>query len=216
MTDKSVIIIADETPKGFSDDKGTMLIGDKPLIKHVFDSVHSIVDEVIIVTTTQEQTDLYAKLLPKTVKFTINDQLAQNPLSGAIAGFEVAQGKYALVLPFDSPFVDKQLAMFLLDVAVGKTAAVPRTPDNEVEPLCSVYQISMVMETAKQVAAEGIADMQTLVENLRGVRYISTTVIEQMDPELRSFFSINTLLDLKRAAVMLQGKPKRTKQQRKK
>lgn len=218
MLDTSVIILANETAKGFSEDKGTILLDNKALIRHVFDIVNSIADEVVIVTNTQECANAYAKLLPKTAKFAIDNQhqQTQSPLSGAITGFETAQGNYSLLLPYDAPFVNKELAEFLLDLAIGKMAAVPRTPDNEIEPLCSAYQTKAVLEIAKQaIAEEDVDDLFLLVEKLRGVRYISMSVIEQIDPELRSFFRVSTPLDLKRAAVMLQGKPKRLSKQRK-
>jgi molybdenum cofactor guanylyltransferase len=208
LLDKSAIILAGGTSKGFPEDKGTLLLGNKTLIQRVFAIVDPIVDEVVIVTSTQERADIYAKLLPETAKFAIDNQPGQGPLNGAITGFEAAQGKYSLLLPYDAPFVSEELAALILDLSIGKTAVVPRNPDNEIEPLCSAYQTKLVLETAKQVAAEGATDLQTLVEALRGVRFLSTMVIKQIDPELRSFFSVNTPLDLKRAAVMLQGKPK--------
>ncbi len=211
VLDKSAIILAGGTSRGFPEDKGTILLDNKPLIRRVFNIVEPIVDEVIIVTNTQERADMYAKLLPETAKFAIDNPQGHGLLNGAITGFEAAQGTYSMLLPSDSPFISEELSMLLFDLAIGKTAAVPRNPDNEIEPLCSVYQTKLVLETAKQVATEGATDLQTLVEKLRGVRYISTMVIEQIDPELRSFFSVNTPLDLKRAAVMLQGKPNSSK-----
>jgi molybdopterin-guanine dinucleotide biosynthesis protein A len=211
LLERSTIILAGGTSKGFPEDKGTLLLDNKPLIRRVFDIVEPIVDEVIIVTNTQERVDLYTKLLPETAKFAIDNQKTQGPLMGAITGFEAAEGKYSLLLPYDSPFVNEELANLLLDLAIGKTAVVPRNPDNEIEPLCSVYQTKLVLEIAKEVAAEGATDLQTLVEKLRGVRFLSTMVIEQIDPELRSFFSVNGPVDLKRAAVMLQGKPNSSK-----
>lgn len=205
--------------KGFSKDKGTMLIDNKALIRHVFDAVNPVVDEVIIVTSTQERMHEYAKFLPKTVKFiTTDNNQQQSPslLNGAITGLEIAQGKYALLLPYDAPLFSRELAIFLLDLAIGKMAAVPRSSKNEIEPLCSAYQTKAVLEIAKQVVAEDMmADLFVLVEKLRGVRYISMSVIEQMDLEMKTFFRINTPLDIKRATVMLQGKNKQQYRKRK-
>jgi GTP:adenosylcobinamide-phosphate guanylyltransferase len=42
-----------------------------------------------------------------------------------------------------------------------------------------------------------------MVNKLLGIRYVSTLVIEQLDNGLRTFFNINTLLDLKKAETML-------------
>lgn len=208
MLDKSAIILAGGSSNGFSEDKGAMLLDGKALIRRVFDSVEPIVDEVIIATDSQERADLYSKLLPETAKFVIDNQNMQGPLIGAITGFEAAQGKYAILLPYDAPFISEELVTLLFDLAVGKTAAIPRNPDNKTEPLCSVYQTKLVLETAKTVVETGFVDLQSMVEKLRGVRFISTMVIEQIDPELHSFFSVNTPLDLKRATMMLQGKKK--------
>jgi len=47
-----------------------------------------------------------------------------------------------------------------------------------------------------------------MVNKLRGVRYISTLVLQQLEPELRTFFNINTPLDLKKAELMLSLKGK--------
>jgi molybdopterin-guanine dinucleotide biosynthesis protein A len=212
MLDKSAaIILANELSKGLPEDKGITLLCNKPLIRYVFNSVKPIVDEVIIVTNTQERADKYAAVLPKTAQFVIDRHVTPSSLSGTIAGFEAVQGKYALLLPYDSPFVNKELAMFLLDLAGGKTAVIPRNTDNEIEPLCAVYQTKTALETAKKVATEGAGDLQTFVEKLRGVRYISKMIVEQIDPELHSFFSINSLLDLKSATVIIQGKNKPSK-----
>lgn len=203
--DRSAIILSGGNSTRFGEDKGTVLLGDKPLIRHAFDNIKNIVDEVIIVTKNKERADSYAKLLPEDAKFIIDSQETQGPLIGALTGFEAAQGKYSILLPFDAPFVSEELAMLLFDLCIGKTATVPRNPDNEIEPLCAVYQTKAAQDMASKLVNECVLDMHSLVENLRGVRYISTMVIEQIDPELRSFFNVNTPLDLKRAAVMLQG-----------
>jgi molybdopterin-guanine dinucleotide biosynthesis protein A len=216
LLDTSAVILANETSQVFSKDKATMILGNKALIRHVFDAVNPIVDEVILVTNTQEASDTYAKLLPKTVKFAIdNQQSTQSLLSGTIAGFEIAQGKYALLLPYDAPFFSREIAEFLLNLTIDKMAAVPRTPNNNVEPLCSAYQTKAVLEIAKQAILEDITiDLHLLIEKLRGVRYISMSVIEQIDPEMKSLFYINTPVDFKRATIMLQGKQKHQNRQK--
>jgi molybdopterin-guanine dinucleotide biosynthesis protein A len=43
-----------------------------------------------------------------------------------------------------------------------------------------------------------------MVDRLRNVRYVSTLVLQQLDPELRTFFNVNTPLDLRKAELMLR------------
>jgi hypothetical protein len=63
------------------------------------------------------------------------------------------------------------------------------------------------LEAAKTAVNEGRRDMRAMIEKMRGVRYISTMVIQQLDPDLRTFFNVKTSMDLKKAGVMI--KPRR-------
>ena len=47
-------------------------------------------------------------------------------------------------------------------------------------------------------------NVRAMIEKLRGVRYVSTLVIQQLDPELRTFFNINTPADLKKAYAIVK------------
>jgi molybdopterin-guanine dinucleotide biosynthesis protein A len=55
--------------------------------------------------------------------------------------------------------------------------------------------------------------MQAMVNKLNGVRYVSTLVIEQLDSGLKTFFNVNTPLDLRKAEAMLsQGMGRKPRQ----
>jgi molybdopterin-guanine dinucleotide biosynthesis protein A len=114
-----------------------------------------------------------------------------------------------LLLPFDTPFVSKEVVSLLFELCLGKAAAIPRWPNEQIEPLHAVYQTKLALEAAKSAVSEGKLTMRAMIEKLRGVRYVSTLVIQQLDPDLRAFFNINTPLDLKKAMAMV--KPGRVK-----
>jgi molybdopterin-guanine dinucleotide biosynthesis protein A len=206
--DRSAIILAGGSSTRFGEDKGVIKLGQKPLIRHAVDTVSGLVEEIIIVTNSKERANTYSKLLPANVKFTFDSTESNGPLIGALAGFETAQGKYSLLLPFDAPFASKEVISLLFELCIGKTATIPRWPNDDIEPLHAVYQTKAALEAAKKVVDQGELRLRVMIEELRGVRYISTLVIEQLDPELRTFFNVNTPLDLKKAASMLQ--PRKT------
>ena len=206
---RSAIILAGGSSKGFTNDKGVLELGGKTLLNHVINSVEGLVEEVIVVASSQEQADSYSKLVfSKKVRFVIDVWGPKGPLAGALTGFEAAEGEYSALLRFDSPFISSEVLSLLLDCCVGKAAAVPRWTDQEIEPLHAVYNTKQAIQATKEALAEDGSDMQTMVENLHGVRYVSTMVIEQLDPDFKTFFYINTPLDLRKAAVM--GKPRKT------
>jgi molybdopterin-guanine dinucleotide biosynthesis protein A len=209
--DKSVIILAVDSPGKFGEDKGVLLLDNKPVLKHVVDAVKGIVDETIIVTNSKERAESYAKIVSPKVRFVFDADESKGLLSAALAGFEAAEGKYSLLLPFDSPFVSPDVVTLLFDCCVGKSADIARSPDCEVEALHAVYNTKVALETAKEALANGEHDVEAIVNKLRGVRYMSTMVIEQLDPDFKTFFRIITPLDLKKAVVMLKPRTSTSK-----
>ncbi len=204
MTATSAVVLAGGSSSRFGDDKGVVKLAGKPLIGHVVDAVRSIVDETIVVTSSAERVTEYKQLVPDCVKFIVDIRESKGPLIGSLTGFNVASGKYALVVPFDTPFVSRELVSLLFELCIGRSAVIPRWPNGQIEPLHAVYQVKAAMPAAEGAMAEGRLDMRGMIERMRGVRFISTLVISEIDPELKSFFNINTRLDLKKAAAMMK------------
>lgn len=207
--DRSAIVLAGGVSSRFGQDKGILKIANKPLIKYVIDAVNPVVDETIVVTNSQDRITEYAKVVATDVRFAIDSCESKGPLIGALTGFGSAHGKYALLLPFDTPFVSREVVSLLFELCLGKAAAIPRWPNEQIEPLHAVYQTKLALEAAQSAVSEGKLTMRAMIEKLRGVRYVSTLVIQQLDPDLRAFFNINTPLDLKKAIAMV--KPGRVK-----
>jgi molybdopterin-guanine dinucleotide biosynthesis protein A len=207
--DRSAIVLAGGFSSRFGEDKGVLKLANKPLIKHVTDAVCSILDETIVVTNSEERMAKYAKLLGANVKFALDSHESKGPLIGALTGFGVANGEYALLLPFDTPFVSKEVVSLLFELCLNRTAAIPRWPNGQIEPLHAVYHTRTALKAAETAVAEGKLNMRAMIERMRGVRFVSTLVVQQLDPDLRTFFNINTPFDLKKAVAMV--KPRGTR-----
>jgi len=207
--DKSAIVLAGGSSSRFGQDKGILELAGKPLLRHAVDAVRPLVDEVVVVTSSQERAATYAKLVPADVRFAVDVGESSSPLMGALTGFSVANGEYALLVGFDMPFVSGDVVSLFFDLCVGKAAVIPRWPNGQIEPLHSVYQTRMALDAAKSAVDEKQLTVRAMVEKLRGVRYVSTLVVQQLDPDFKTFFSVNAPVDLKKAATMV--KPRRTK-----
>lgn len=181
-----------------------MRLANKPLVRYVLDAVDNVVDEKMVVVSSKVQAENFAKVVGSNVNVFIDVDDARSPLAGALTGFEEARGKYGLVLPCDTPFVSRDVLLLLLDLCVDKNAVIPRWPNGYIEPLHAVYCTKLALEAGRSVLGEGKLNMRSMVDALRGVRYVSTLVLEQLDPDLRTFFNVNTLVDLKKAEAMLR------------
>jgi len=204
--DKSAIILAGGFSSRFGQDKGLLQLAEKPIIRHILDVVDTIVDESIIVVSSKSQAEKYSHVVDSRINVFIDEEDAHGPLMGALTGFKRACGRYSLLLPCDTPFLSKDALSLLLELCINRNAVIPRWPNGYIEPLQAVYRTKPACEAAKNALSEGRLNVRSMVDRLRGVRYVSTLVLQELDPELRTFFNINTLMDLKRAELMLRRK----------
>jgi molybdopterin-guanine dinucleotide biosynthesis protein A len=201
---KSAIILAGGFSRRFGSDKALVVLAGKPLVLHVINRVSKAVDEVLVVVSSKEQKNKFETILGEKTNLLIDKNDSQSPLIGAITGFESAKGEYSLLLPCDTPLVSTQIVQFLLDVCINRRAAIPRWPSGYIEPLQAVYHTKSVLTAAKTALRQGKMNMQSMINNLSGVRYVSTMVLAQMEPKLLTFFNVNTPRDLKKADSLLE------------
>jgi len=201
---KAVVILAGGSSKRFGQDKCLIDLAGKPSILRVADRVSSIVNEKVLVAASNAQRQRIANLFNSKVKVVVDKYEGQSPLIGALTGFEFVDAEYSLLLPCDAPFVSAEIASLLFDLCVNKTAVIPRWPNGYVEPLQATYNTKSAVKAAKEALKDGQRDMLSMISYLRGVRYVSTLVLEQYDPNLLTFFNINTPQDLKNAEYMLK------------
>jgi len=204
--DRTAIVLAGGFSSRFGQDKGILELDNKPLIQHVVDAANTVVDETIVVTNSQEGIEKYAKVLGTEVKFVVDLGELRSPLIGALTGFDAAQGEYSLLLPFDTPFVSREVVSLLFELCLNKAAVIPRWPNRHIEPLHAVYKTKHALEAAKTAVTKGKLKVSAMIENLRGVRYVSTLVIQHLDPDLRTFFNVNTPADLKSAVAIARSR----------
>jgi molybdopterin-guanine dinucleotide biosynthesis protein A len=201
---KSAVILAGGFSRRFGRDKGLVVLAGKPLILHVIDRVYKVVDEVLVVVSSEKQKNKFETLLEEKANLVIDKDDSQSPLVGAITGFETANAEYSLLLPCDTPLVSTQIVQFLLDMCANRSAVIPRWPGGYIEPLQAVYRTESALTAAKTALKQGKMNMQSMIDNLSGVRYVSTIVLEQLEPDLLTFFNVNTPQDLNKAEAILK------------
>jgi molybdopterin-guanine dinucleotide biosynthesis protein A len=200
----SAVILAGGFSRRFGQDKGLIDLAGKPLVLHVIDKVSTVVDETVVVVSSSVQKEKLESLLGHKANVVVDKQEAQSPLVGALTGFENAEGVYSLLLPCDTPFISIQITQFLLDICANRGAVIPRWPSGYIEPLQAAYHTKLALTAAKKALEQGKLDLRSMIARLKGVRYVSTIVLRQMDPKLLTFFNVNTTYDLKKAESLLK------------
>lgn len=200
---KSAIVLAGGLSKRFGRDKGLVELAGRPLILHVMEKVSKVTDEITVVVSSTIQRKKLERFLDRKGSVVVDEQKTQSPLVGALTGFSHVRGDYSLLLPSDTPFLSDQVAQLLFELCVKKTAVIPRWPNGYIEPLQAAYYTKSALKAAKIALEQGKLDLRSMIAHLRGVRYLSTMAMEHVDPELMTFFNINTLGDLRKAESLL-------------
>ncbi len=202
--ERSAIILAGGFSTRLGEDKGLVPLIDKPLIKYVLEAADGIIEEKIVVVHSKIQAEKFSKVLDAEAKIVVDKLDLQTPLAGAISGLIETKAKYALLLPCDMPFLSKDILAFLLDICVDRNAVIPRWPNGNIEPLHAAYNVKPALAAAYKALEDKHLTMRAMIERLRGIRYVSTLVLQQLDPKLDVFFNVNTPLDLKRAENLMR------------
>ncbi len=193
------VILAGGRSRRFGENKALVQLAGKPLIVYVHEQLARIVDEIIVVISKLSSRSIYTNLFGKETVILTDLSDVQLPLMGALTGFTYSKGEYTILLPCDTPFVSQKVMKFLLNISKGMSAVIPRWSNGYIEPIQAVYKTHPALEASKGALSKGKLEFRSMISDLKNVRYVSTNVIEKMDPALTSFFNINTLAELRKA-----------------
>ncbi len=124
------------------------------------------------------------------------------PLAGLHAGLEAAQTELAVCVAVDLPFVDPEVLRFLLHCAQGFDAVVPVVCGRP-QPLCAVYRrrVAPVAQTLLEAGGGSVRDLLAQIS----VYFVPEPDLRRIDPELVSFFNVNTPEDYRIALERLKA-----------
>jgi molybdenum cofactor guanylyltransferase len=203
---RSCIILCGGRSRRMGQDKGLMILEDKPLIIHLLETLEELVDEIIIVFRDQNQINSYQKLIndyqihlknhDPQIQLVTDLEKDQGPLVGILTGLSHVKAEGSLVLPCDSPFIsgyfiDKIFKLVKKDKKSESLAIVPTWPDESVEPL-HAYYFKECLPAIENILDMGLRDVKSLFK-LINVNYIG---VEVLDPEKKSFHNLNRPEDL--------------------
>jgi molybdopterin-guanine dinucleotide biosynthesis protein A len=207
---RSGVILAGGRSTRMGIDKCTLLFQGKPLIYWPYILIKEIVDVIIISVAKGKDTGPLMRLLGDDVKFVEDEKPNMGPLSGIHSSFKEAKGEFVAVIPCDSPLVHEDLYTRLFEVAKGHDGAVPKVR-SFYEPLHAVYKRSAMINAIEKVFAGGELRPKATYEFMEVVP-LDEDEIKKFDPELHSFFNINSFSDIASASGIFISSRKNRKQ----
>ena len=177
-------------------EKSLLQVGGKPILDRTYSIFHDLFDEIILVTNNPLQF-LKWDLNIVTDLFDI-----RSSLTGIHTGLFYATYPYAFFSACDTPFLKKDLVETILEGIDAKVDIIMPETSAGREPLCAVYS-KRCLNAAEQHLRQKKLKIQLAFRRSR-IKTIPEKVLRAKDPDLLSFFNINTPDDLLRAQEMIK------------
>jgi molybdopterin-guanine dinucleotide biosynthesis protein A len=175
-------------------DKALVRVGEKRIIDYIFSVFKSLFEEIIIVTNQPLQYLEWDALIVTDI-YPI-----RSSLTGIHAGLFYASTPYAFFTACDTPFIKKELIETVIArIEPGMEAIIPEISVG-LEPLCAVYARSS-LKRIEQHLAEDKLKIQWVFKKDR-IKKISEAEILDKDPQLLSFFNVNSPRELEKAELL--------------
>lgn len=178
---KTGIILAGGKSSRMNQDKGLMLLNGKPMIKHVIDTLKTIVDEIIIISNSTEYKQFGYPIFSDLIK-------DKGPLAGIYTGLYYSQSETNIVLSCDTPYINQELILHLLSAHQNHQITIPKKEEHT-HQLIGIFSKSCETNFALSIEKDELKLIDTF-KNLN----LNIVDANQFDDHL--FKNINTPSDL--------------------
>ncbi|MGD2272092.1 MAG: molybdenum cofactor guanylyltransferase [Desulfobacterales bacterium] len=188
----SGVILAGGLSKRFNGrDKAFVQVGRKDIVTRLLDIFNDLFEEKILVTNDP------MKYLCHDAKLASDVFPIRSSLTGLQAGLFFAATPYAFIAACDTPFLKKGVIEILLEnIEPGIDVIIPETASG-LEPLCAVYSKKCLIPAENNLRRHNFK-IQQFFKKVR-VKKILEKELRKQDPDLISFFNINSPADLETA-----------------
>lgn len=191
-----VILAGGENKRFNGKNKSFATIGGRSIFDRIHDLFKELFDEVILVTNNP------LAYLNYDLAMVSDHYDARSSLNGLYSGLFAASNPYAFFVACDTPFVKRELIEFVVGkIEKNKDMVLPQTTPGY-EPLFAAYSKMCLKPMAYQLENK-LLKIQGLMGRVR-VKKIPENKLREIDPELVSFFNVNTPEDLVKAEEMLE------------
>lgn len=207
------MILAGGNSSRLGAEKSLLEFEERPLICWTAEKLSLAADEIVVVARDEAHARRLEEIIagsapnlkvePKII-FTWDSVPGYGPVAGLCAGMRQAHGIFAFATGCDLPFLNPQVIERLFELADGEKgyeAAVPVQPNGFFEPLHSVYHREKMLLACEQAVKKAERRIHAPLQNLT-VSCVRVELLLPLDPDLLTFFNLNTREDLERARAL--------------
>lgn len=192
-TDAGAVLLAGGQSRRMGRPKVWLVFDGRPLLVHLVERLLTRFPEVVVVAAPEQE-------LPETAARVVRDELpGEGPLAGLAVGLRASQQPLVFVSSCDVPFLNMDVAEYLLNVAACYDIVVPEA-DGRRHPLHAVYRTTL-LPAVEELLAAGVRRPMALFDRAR-TAVVSGDELRALDPDGRTFLNMNTPEDYAAALAL--------------
>lgn len=186
-----IILAGGQNIRFSGQNKAFISIGGKRILDHIYEVFNKLFAEIILVTSDPLQY----------IKWDLNIAADLSPirssLTGIHAGLFYSTNPYSFFIACDTPFLKiKMVEAIINSIEPDVDIILPETSKG-IQPLCAVYSKQCLKHVERQLTRKEL-QIRRFFKKVR-VKKLPENLLRKNDPDLLSFFNINTPDDLAKA-----------------
>ncbi len=149
----------------------------------------------VILSIGNKKREKFESVLNPSILITNDVYNLDNPMGGILSAIPLARNSYAAIIACDTPLIKSEVIKLLYGSALGHSAAVPVWENNNIEPLCAVYDLVETSKAAREALKLRKIGPRNIISLLPDVSYVKVSEIRKHDPGLLSLFNVNSQED---------------------
>lgn len=194
-------ILAGGSSSRMGQEKGLALLGGVPLVERIAETLSEVCDE-IVVSVAPGRKIIYSLGLGVPAKVVEDKVGGYGPVEGLVNSLSAASGDMVIISPCDTPFLCPDVCRLLVEAAEGRDGAVP-VVSGYFEPLHGVYSRKKGLNAFRKTFEAGLRKPKDAYQHL-DLAHVDEDGLRSADPELLSFFNVNTAEDLRKAEDLVR------------
>ena len=195
--DVTAVILAGGMSRRLGRNKAVEMFDGETLIRRAIRRMRQVAGNITVVVNNSNR--IVELDLPDDVAAVIDEYTGKGPLAGIYTGLSASSTEWSVFCACDMPFLSPLLYRALLSNRDACDAVVPIV-DGRPEPVHAAYSRACLEPIRQKLAADDLKAAGFFQDV--SVRYFTEAEVRSIDPDLLSFFNINTQQDLETALNM--------------
>jgi molybdenum cofactor guanylyltransferase len=192
-----VILAGGQNKRFDGQNKAFIHVGGKRIVDRLLDVYARLFDQIVLVTNDP------AAYMDVEALIVTDHYPIRSSLNGLHAGLFAAAHEYAFFTACDAPFIKASLIQRVLDNIAPKADIIIPATAAGYEPMFAVYKKNCLPAMVWQLERE-LLKIQGLFRKVR-VKTVAEEDLREVDPELVSFFNVNTPEELMQAEAFCKA-----------